>query len=202
MRSEAVYFPPEGTHGWSHPMTNTDLYWSQCRQGPLTWSYRGEGFVFVCRHENVKKKKEKEKVSICRSDTVWKILAFSGFPVDSALQAEDLFSLLHWLVFRWNRRKQKKKNWWMNMHRVCVNMCTFTALLPSHTNIQEKHAQRDCVALEKKPMIKKRNLLTRASSWQTDSSLVQQLQSNSYRRRDWQNARQTNKWTFQFWLLL
>lgn len=67
----------------------------------------------------------------------------------------------------------------MNMHRVCVNMCTFTALLPSHTNIQEKHALRDCVALEKKPMIKKRNLLTRASSWQTDSSLVQQLQSNS-----------------------
>lgn len=201
MRSEAVYFPPEETHGWSHPMTNTGLYWSQCRQSPLTWSYRGEGFVFVCRHENVKKK-EKEKVSICRSETVWKILAFSGFPVDSSLQAEDLFSLLHWLVFRWNRRKQKKKNWWMNMHRVCVNMCTFTAILPSHTNIQEKHALRDCVALEKKPMIKKRNLLTWASSWQTDSSLVQQLQSNSYRRRDWQNARQTNKWTFQFWLLL
>lgn len=66
MRSEAVYFPPEETHGWSHPMTNTGLYWSQCRQSPLTWSYRGEGFVFVCRHENVKKK-EKEKVSICRS---------------------------------------------------------------------------------------------------------------------------------------
>lgn len=58
MRSEAVYFPPEETHGWSHPMTNTGLYWSQCRQSPLTWSYRGEGFVFVCRHENVKKKRK------------------------------------------------------------------------------------------------------------------------------------------------
>lgn len=170
MRSEAVYFPPEETHGWSHPMTNTGLYWSQCRQSPLTWSYRGEGFVFVCRHENVKKK-EKEKVSICRSETVWKILAFSGFPVDSSLQAEDLFSLLHWLVFRWNRRKQKKKNWWMNMHRVCVNMCTFTALLPSHTNIQEKHALRDCVALEKKPMIKKKEL-TNSSIILTDRLLI------------------------------
>lgn len=60
MRSEAVYFPPEGTHGWSHPMTNTDLYWSQCRQGPLTWSYRDESFVFVCRHENVKKKRKSQ----------------------------------------------------------------------------------------------------------------------------------------------
>lgn len=55
MRSEAVYFPPEGTHGWSHSMTNTDLYWSQCRQGSLMWSYREEGFVFVCRHEEEKK---------------------------------------------------------------------------------------------------------------------------------------------------